>query len=567
MSDAVFSPMREARENQSAAGAPVLSPMMEVQLNSWLLFSHAETHHGDVEIVSRFPSGEVHRYTYRDFARRAQQLMHALDALGVPRGARVATLAWNHHRHLECYFGIPCAARVLHTLNVRLAPSELAFIIRDAGDSVIFADADQMALLEQVRAERGLDGVEHIIVLDSQGPDGAPRGAIAYERLLAAQPEHYDPIEIPENTPFGMCYTSGTTGRSKGVVYTHRSVYLHSLAVTSRAAMDVGPGDCALPVVPMFHAMAWGLPHAAVSVGAKLAFLAGPLDAAALVDLMEQEAVTVSAAVPTVWLGVADELAKRGTRPAALRHVVCGGAQPPRPLIERYLHEFGIPLVQAWGMTETSPLASLAWPKHGWDALPDDDITTRARCQAGLPIPGVDISVRDAEGNEVPADGETMGDLFVRGPWVAASYWKGVGAEQFDGGWFRTGDVAVKSPDGYFVIADRSKDLIKSGGEWISSVDMEGHLMAMPEVAEAVVVAIPDPKWQERPLACIVPKAGATVTLEGVRTHLEEQGWARWQLPDRIEIIDEVPRTSVGKFDKKVLRARFAEHTAIATAS
>ena len=534
-------------------------PMMDVALNGWLLFGHAEPHHGDVEIVSRFPGGELHRYTYREMARRAQQLMHALDALQVPHGARVATLAWNHYRHLECYFGVPCANRVLHTLNVRLSPSELAFIIRDAGDDVILADPDQVQLLRQVAAEGGLEDVRHVVVLGDTVPEGAPAGAVAYEPLLAAQPERYEPMAIPESAPFGMCYTSGTTGRSKGVVYTHRSVFLHSMAVCSAAAMSVGPQDCALPVVPMFHAMAWGLPHAAVATGAKLVFLAGALDTVALADLLDQERVTVTAGVPTVWLGLADELARRGRSPSALQRIAVGGAQPPRQLMERYLHEFGIPILQAWGMTETSPLASLALVRHAWQDLPEEEVTSRGRCQAGLPLFGLDISVRDASGREVPADGETMGDLYVRGPWVAASYWKGAGAEQFAGGWFRTGDVAIRSPDGYFVIADRTKDLIKSGGEWISSVDMEGDIMAMPQVAEAAVVAIPDPKWQERPLACVVPRPDQTVTLDQVRGHLEARGWARWQLPDRIHIIDQVPRTSVGKFDKKVLRAQFAE--------
>ncbi|MBV8193992.1 MAG: long-chain fatty acid--CoA ligase [Candidatus Dormibacteraeota bacterium] len=537
-------------------------PMMDVQLNGWLLFSHAEPHHAGVEIVSRFPTGEIHRYTYRDMARRAQQLMHALDSLGIERGARVATLAWNHHRHLECYFGIPLSNRVLHTLNVRLAPSELAFIIRDAEDTVILADPDQMQLLRQVDAEGGLAGVRHIVVLADELPKGAPAGAIAYEPWIAAQNEVYAPIDIDERSPFGMCYTSGTTGRSKGVVYTHRSVFLHSMAVCTAAGMNVGPADAAMPVVPMFHAMAWGLPHAAVATGAKLVFCAGPLDNEALADLLENERVTVTAGVPTVWLGLADELDRRGRAPSALQRIAVGGAQPPRPLIERYLHSYGIPILQAWGMTETSPLASIALPRHGWHDLPEEEVTARARCQAGLPMFGLDIAVRDADGNEVAADGETMGDLYVRGPWVAASYWRGVGPEQFDGGWFRTGDVAIKSPDGYFVIADRTKDLIKSGGEWISSVDMEGHIMAMPQVAEAAVVAIPDNKWQERPLACIVLKPGETLTLEQVRAHLEGRGWARWQLPDRIEVIDEVPRTSVGKFDKKVLRARFAPQPA-----
>jgi fatty-acyl-CoA synthase len=532
--------------------------MMDVQLTSRLLFAHADRHHRDVEIVSRFPDGRVQRGTYGEFAARTRRLMNALDTLGIEKGARVATLAWNHQRHLECYFAIPGTARMIHTLNLRLSPAELAYIIADADDRAILVDPDLLPLLEEVDRLGGLDAVEHVVVLDERVPRTSLPRTSAYEPLIAAQSDSYDEPEIDERSPLGICYTSGTTGRPKGVVYTHRSVFLHSLAVTSAAGMGIGPADCVLPVVPMFHAMAWGMPHAAVAAGAKLVFSAGPLEAGPLVDLLVDEAVTLSGGVPTVWLAVADEMARRGVRLPAMRHLACGGSQPPRPLIERFLREFGLPVVQAWGMTETSPLASMAWPRHAFRTLPDDDVTTRVRCQAGLPIPGVDLSIRDEHGAEVPADGQTMGDLWVRGPWVAGSYWKGAGAECFADGWFRTGDVAVASPDGYFVIADRSKDLIKSGGEWISSVDMEGDIMAMPDVVEAAVVAIPDPKWQERPLAVVVPRDGATVTLEGVRAHLESRGWARWQLPDRVEVVDEVPRTSVGKFDKKAVRARFA---------
>ena len=531
--------------------------MMDVQLNSWLLFGHAGTHHSEVEVVTRLASGEVRRSTYGAFSARAQQLMHALDALGLEDGARVATLAWNHDRHLECYFAIPCTGRMLHTLNLRLSPTELAYIIQDADDRAILVDEDLLPLLEQTAAQGALAGVEHIILLGDRVPPTSLPDVIAYEELIAAQPQTYAPRTIPEQTPLGICYTSGTTGRPKGVVYTHRSTFLHALAASSAAAMSMGPGDCVLPVVPMFHAMAWGMPHAAVAVGAKQVFAAGPLDPKALVDLLVDERVTVSAGVPTVWISVADELEARQDRPPVLRHLVCGGAQPPRTLIERYLR-LGFPVLQAWGMTETSPLASLAWPKHAYEMLDDDQVTARARCQAGLPVPGLDISVRDESGVEVPADGETMGNLYVRGPWVADSYWKGAGPEQFEDGWFRTGDVAIKSPDGYFVIADRTKDLIKSGGEWISSVDMEGDIMAMPQVLEAAVIAVPDPKWQERPLAAVVPRPGESVSVEMVRAHLESRGWARWQLPDRVEMIEQVPKTSVGKFDKKVLRAQFA---------
>jgi fatty-acyl-CoA synthase len=539
--------------------------MMDVQLTSWLLFAHTQRHNAEVEIVSRFPTGAVHRYTYGDFGARAQQLMNVLDGLGLEPDAVVATLAWNHHRHLECYFGVPCTGRVLHTLNLRLSAAELAYIIGDAGDSCILADPDTLPLLEQVRDAGGLAGVRHVIVLDDEIPQTSLDGVLSYEALLAAQPAMYEQPAIAESAPLGLCYTSGTTGRPKGVVYTHRSTFLHALATTSGAGMSIGPSDCTLPVVPMFHAMAWGMPQGAVAVGAKQVFAAGPLDPVAIARLLTDEAVTVAAGVPTVWLGLADALAAQGARPPALRHCVCGGAQPPRQLIERYLHDFDIPIIQAWGMTETSPLASLAWPRHAHRDLPEEDVMVRARTHAGLPLPGVDVSVRDESGAEVPMDGETMGDLYVRGPWVADSYVKNAEPDKFAGGWFRTGDVAMWSSNGYFVIADRTKDLIKSGGEWISSVDMEAQIMAMPAVLEAAVIAIPDPRWQERPLAAVVLRPGAAVTLEDLHAHLSAHGWARWQLPDRVEIIDEVPRTSVGKFDKKVLRARFGDDPAAAS--
>jgi acyl-CoA synthetase (AMP-forming)/AMP-acid ligase II len=531
--------------------------MMDRPLNSWLLFANAGVHHRHAEIVTRSPDGDVHRETYGDFAARSQQLMHALDGLGLPRGARVGTLAWNGYRHLEAYFAIPCTGRVIHTLNVRLSPDELAYIVDHAQDQALLVHPDLLPLVEKVADLVGWRGP--VVVLADHVPDTTLPDVVAYEDLIAGQPERYEPLDIPEHEPLGLCYTSGTTGRPKGVVYTHRSTFLHALAVTSAAALDVGPGDCVLPQVPMFHAAAWGLPHAAVAVGAKQVFLAGPLDAAAFVDLMAEERVTIAAGVPTVWLAIADELTRRGGRLPDVRHLVCGGGQPPRALIERFRDEHGLALLQAWGLTETSPIASLAWPQERMRDWDEDAVTTAARTQAGLPLVGVEVSIRDEAGVEVPFDGETMGALHVRGPWVADAYEGGESPGSFtDDGWFDTGDVAIGSPDGYFVIADRTKDLIKSGGEWISSVDMEAALMALPGVAEAAVVAIPDPRWQERPLACLVLRAGAELDEGEVRAHLEASGFARWQLPDRIELIDAVPRTSVGKFDKKALRARFA---------
>jgi fatty-acyl-CoA synthase len=483
--------------------------------------------------------------------------MHALDRLGLEDQDRVATLAWNGYRHLECYFAIPCSGRLLHTLNLRLSPEELTYIIGHADDRVILADPDLLPILEKIGD--GLKSVSTIVVLSDEVPETSLRNVVTYEDLIADESDSYPRKDIPENTPLGICYTSGTTGRPKAAVYTHRSNYLHTIMASSGAGLSIGPSDCTLPIVPMFHANAWGIPFAATAVGAKQVFAGAHLDPGTVVDLLTDEEVTMTAGVPTIWMMVADELAKRGTRPPALRFLVCGGSQPPRALMERYETEFGIPFIQAWGMTETSPLASIAWPKHKMRDWSREQITDNVRTRAGLPVPGVEVSLRDEDGKDVPWDGSSLGNLFVRGPFIIDSYFKGEGAEQFsDDGWFATGDVAVGDPDGYFVIADRTKDLIKSGGEWISSVDMEGAIMAMPGVEEAAVVAIPDEKWQERPLACVVVREGTAVSIDDVKVHLEGRGWAKWQLPDRIEIVQAIPKTGVGKFDKKVLRAQFS---------
>jgi fatty-acyl-CoA synthase len=531
--------------------------MMAAELNSWMLFRHAPRHFRDTEIVTQLDGGERHRYTYAEFGSRSQRLMHALDRLGLSHEAPIATLGWNSYRHLECYFGIPCTGRILHTLNPRLPLGDLEFIIQDAGDQVILADPDLLPLLERIPGALGR--VKHLIVLADQVPDSRLPNLVAYEDLIASESASYPPPAIPETANLGICYTSGTSGRPKGVVYTHRSTVLHALATTTGAGTGLGPQDCTLPIVPMFHVNAWGAPFAATMMGAKQVYTGRHLDAATIVTLIQEEQVTHSSGVPTIWAAVADELTRRGTTLPTLRFLSAGGSRTPRSLMERYRREFGLTLVQGWGMTETSPVASLNWPKQKMRDWDEARLMEEVGDQAGLPLPGIDIRIIDRLGQEVPADGESMGELLVRGPWVAASYLGGQAPEQFtEDGWFRTGDVAVETPEGYFAVVDRTKDLIKSGGEWISSADMEGRLMGLAGVAEAAIIAVPDPKWQERPLAVIAPRPGAEIRLEDVRSFLAEAGWARWQLPDRLEIVASLPKTSVGKFDKKALRERFA---------
>jgi fatty-acyl-CoA synthase len=513
------------------------------------------------EVVFRRPDGSVGRYTFGAGAQRARRLASALRELGIGAGDPVATLLWNQPEHLELYFAVPSMGAVLHTLNPRLHRDELAFIANDAEDRIIVVDESLIEVFETFRDAREFD---HVIVV--RRSDAVPEGCLDFEQLIA----DHEPLQWPaaeERAAAAMCYTSGTTGRPKGVVYSHRSLVLHSLAAALPDANSISARDTVLPVVPMFHANAWGLIYTAAMMGAGLVLPGPRLDAVNVLDLLAQERVTVTAGVPTVWMAVLQALDAEPDRwdLSALQALLVGGSAAPPSLLRGFdRHELTI--VHAWGMTETSPLASVCRLPSELDAAPEDEqIEHRAR--QGSPLPFVEIRARGEEGELIAWDDATMGELEVRGPWVAAAYHRGQGSEKFtDDGWFCTGDVVTINPEGSLRICDRSKDLVKSGGEWISSVDLENHLMAHDGVAEAAVIAIPDERWGERPLAVIVVRDGAALDPEDLRAHLG-QTYAKWQIPDRFEFIDEIPRTATGKFKKTTLREMFvadraAQHVA-----
>jgi fatty-acyl-CoA synthase len=524
--------------------------MMDYQLTLPTLLRRAETFFGGKQIATRLPDRSFHHYTYREMARRAKQLAVALQKLGLQRGDRVATLGWNTYQHLECYYGIPCGGFVLHTLNLRLHPNDLAYIAEHAGDRAVVVDRSLVPLLEQFRDRTK---IEHIFVVED-----------SYEDLLAtADPDEWRDPELDENEAAAMCYTSGTTGMPKGVVYSHRSTILHTLGVCSYTPLGKGisEADTILPVVPMFHANAWGYPYIATTLGANLVMPGPFLDPESLLDDFVEEKVTWTAGVPTIWLGILQQLDASPGRwdLSRMKGMLAGGSAVPRALIAAYKQRHGMTVVQGWGMTETSPVASVT---DFVDDLRDADEETQFdyAAMAGLPLPFVEIRVRDASGEPVPWDGETMAELEVRGPWVASGYYET--AEQADrwtdDGWFRTGDIVSIHPRGFIQIKDRAKDVIKSGGEWISSVELENALMAHPAVAEAAVIAIPDDKWDERPLAVVVVKQGQSVGEDELRDFLAPS-FAKWWLPDRYVFVDEIPKTSVGKFRKTALREQFVE--------
>jgi fatty-acyl-CoA synthase len=514
----------------------------------------AEQFAGHQRVAFRRPDGSVGHTTMGECVARSKRLATALAQLGIDDGDPVATLLWNQPEHLELYFAVPCMAAVLHTLNPRLHRDELSFIVNDAEDKAIVIDETLLPVFESFHDAREFS---HVIVV-RRTDDGLPDGYLDYEELIADA----EPMEWPaddERRAAAMCYTSGTTGRPKGVVYSHRSMVLHSLVAALPDVKSVSRRDVLLPVVPMFHANAWGMIYTAALVGSGLVLPGPKLDAVNVLDLLADERVTITAGVPTVWMAMLEAMEAEPERwdLSALDHLIVGGSAAPPSMMERF-DRFGLTIVHAWGMTETSPLGSVSRPPAELDDAPEEE-RLRYRARQGTASPFVEIRARNDDGELVAWDDQQMGELEVRGPWVASGYHRGQGAEKFtDDGWFLTGDVVTIDAGGNLKICDRSKDLVKSGGEWISSVDLENLLMAHPAVAEAAVIAIPDDRWGERPLAAVVLRDGASADADELRDHLAGE-YAKWQLPDRFEFIDEIPRTATGKFKKTVLREMFVE--------
>ncbi len=533
--------------------------MMDYPLTIDRILEHANRVYPHKRVSTRQPDGSMHRYTYADLYRRVKRLANALLELGVGKGDRVATFAWNHYPHLELYYAIPAVGAVCHTLNIRLAPEQLAYIVNHAEDKVIFVDATLLPLLEKSLA--GTKAVRHFVVIGADGGiETSLPNIVHYEELVSNAAPEFEWRVTDENQAMGLCYTSGTTGEPKGVLYSHRSMYLHTLGENQANAVGFCEHDIVLPVVPQFHAMAWGIPYAVPFAGGELVMPGPFLDPVSLAEMISEEKVTVPAGVPTIWNGLYHELMKNPRDLSRIRALAVGGAAMPRVLIQAYEEELGVNVLHAWGMTETSPVGTVCVLRRTHEGLPRHEKWDLKATQ-GYPLSGIELRIVNEAGEELPWDGATIGEVQVRGPWVTGGYYKRKPTpDEFTAdGWFRTGDVASMTDDGYMRITDRTKDLVKSGGEWISSVALENAIMGHPKVLEAAVIAIPDEKWGERPLAVVVPvKDAGPLSAEELRSFLEPQV-ARYWLPDRFAFVDEIPKTSVGKFDKKVLRRRYAE--------
>ncbi len=534
--------------------------MMERPLLISSLITHAAACHGRSEIVSRTVEGPLHRYTYRDCYARVQRLANALEALGVRRGDRVATMAVNGYRHFELYYAISGIGAVCHTVNPRLFADQIAYIVNHAADRFVFVDLDYVPLLEDIAGR--IDGVEGFVVMTDAAhmPKTALAGAMCYEELIADEPDAYDWPELDEKAAAALCYTSGTTGNPKGVLYSHRSVVLHALGIQI-AAFALDGRDSVLPVVPMYHVQSWGIPYSAPLCGAKLVFAGTHVDGKSLHDLFESERVTVSLGVPTVWLGLLDYLRQSGKRIDSLRMLVSGGSAPSLAMIEAFENDYGVSVNHGWGMTETGPVAAAGIHHRVLEELSPEG-RLRIKLKQGLTLWGVEMKIVDDEGRRLPHDGVATGELLVRGPWVTRSYFndaEATAAAFDDEGWFRTGDVVSVDPDSHVLITDRSKDLIKSGGEWISSIDLENVAMNHADIAEAAAIALPHPEWGERPLLVVVPRKGAELSRETVIEFLTGKV-AGWWLPDDVVFVEELPHTATGKVAKRRLRELYKDH-------
>lgn len=517
------------------------------------LIEFAERHHGGGQIVSRRVEGDVHRYTYVDAARRARQVANALASLDLGFGDRVATLAWNGYRHFELYFGVSGSGRVLHTINPRLHPDQIAWIVNHAEDRVLCFDLSFLPLVQAIHGQ--CPGLKHYIALcaaEQLPADSGVPGLCSYEAWMGARDDRYVWPRFDENTASSLCYTSGTTGNPKGALYSHRSTLLHAYGAALPDAMGLSARDAVLPVVPMFHVNAWGIPYAACLTGAKLVFPGPALDGRSVFELLEAEQVTYAAGVPTVWQMLLAHMKPAGLRFSSLKRTVIGGSACPPAMIRAFRDDYGVEVLHAWGMTEMSPLGTVCTLKNKHQAL-DDAGQMQVRLKQGRAIFGVDMKIVDDDGGELPWDGQTFGNLLVRGPWVIREYFKGEGGDPLQDGWFPTGDVATIDAEGYMQITDRSKDVIKSGGEWISSIDVENLAVAHPAVAMAACIGVPHPKWDERPIVMVTLKPGATLTREELLAFYQGK-IAKWQIPDDVLFVDTIPLGATGKILKTLLR-------------
>jgi acyl-CoA synthetase (AMP-forming)/AMP-acid ligase II len=535
--------------------------MMDRPLLIQSLIRYAARYHAETEIISRTTEGPLHRYTYADAEPRAKQLAKGLMRLGVGFGDRVATIAWNNHRHFEAYYAVSGIGAVCHTINPRLFADQLAYIVNHAQDKVLLIDLTFVPLAERMAAS--WPAIEHYVVMTDRAhmPATSLPNVLCYEDIVAAETPELDWPEFDENTASSLCYTSGTTGNPKGALYSHRSTLLHSYALCASNNVGIAMHDVLCPIVPMFHVNAWGIPYAAAMAGAKLVFPGSRLDGASLQELFEGEGVTCALGVPTVWLGLLQHLETTGKRIDSVKRVTCGGAAVPIAMIRTFAERYGVTLIHGWGMTEMSPVGSLSTPKPRLMAEdPEADYACRAR--QGTPLYGVEFKIVDPDGQRLPEDGIASGELLVRGPWVIGAYYQDEAASEaaFDSeGWFRTGDVATIDGEGCMQIVDRSKDVIKSGGEWISSIDLENAAMDHPDVHEAAVIGLPHPKWDERPLLVLVAKPGCELAADAVIGFLEGRV-AKWQLPDEVVFVEEMPHGATGKVLKTQLREMFKDH-------